>query len=69
MVLPWVSDCQTPAFRQGLLGCSYFESEKNEFIFAVDERFRLNLKQSQFLSLRVRSAFLSTVIFDYFRNL
>lgn len=59
MVLPWVTDQRSPPFRKDLLGCPYFDAKVNEIIFAVDNRYSLNIRQSSYSKLRV---FLKTAL-------
>lgn len=57
MVLPWVSDRCSPAFRDGLLGCPFYEAESEIMHFAVDPGNSLNIKQSSFYRLSVKLLF------------
>lgn len=59
MVLPWISDRRSPAVRNGLLGCPYFDYDNNEIIFSYDNRHSNNLKQSNFFNLKVSHYYLS----------
>ena len=54
MVLPWITDRRTPALRCGRLAFPYSELENDEVIFAVEDKHKLELKQSPFFRLRVR---------------
>lgn len=51
MVLPWISDPKSSALRAGFLGCSYFDSNSNELLFASDRRCVIGAFQSSFYKI------------------
>ena len=62
MVLPWISDQRSPAFRDGLLGCPFYDVTGESMRFAVDPKYSLNMKQSPFYKLLVKFFFLLCVL-------
>lgn len=52
MVLPWISDLKSPAVRDGLLGCPYFDSDSNEILFASDKKQSIGIHKSPFYKIR-----------------
>lgn len=48
MVLPWISDLNSPAQRDGLLGCPFFDTGSNKVIFASDKIRSIGIRQLPF---------------------